>query len=112
MTFGTTYVLALQEIRWQGQGRIDKVCTVIYSRSENRTGQLGTGFMITKPMRANLLEFEAVNDRICRNRLKGTYMNITIISTHAPIERKRNMRKKNFMICWKKYATRYRNMTL
>jgi len=57
--------LALQEIGWQGQGRIDKQAyTVIYSGSEDRSGQLGTGFMITKLMRASLLEFEAVNNRI------------------------------------------------
>ena len=67
-------ILTFQEICWQGQGRIDKQAyTVIYNGSENRTGQLGTGFMITKLMRACLLGFEAVNNRICRIRLKGRY---------------------------------------
>ena len=84
-----TDVLALQEMCWKGQGRIDKhEYTVLYSEPENRTGQLGTGFMITSPMRSSLLEFEAVNYRICRIRIKGRYRNVKIISTDAPTEDK------------------------
>ena len=82
-------------MHWQGQGRIDKhKYTVLHSRPENRTGKLATGFMVTSPMRNCLLEFEAVNERICRIRIKGRYRNI--ISTHAPTEEKEECEKEEF----------------
>jgi exonuclease III len=84
-----TDILALQEMCWQGQGRIDKQkYTVLYSGPEYRTGQLGTGCVITSSMSNSLLEFEAVNDRMCTIRIKGRYRNTAIISTHAHTEEK------------------------
>jgi hypothetical protein len=63
-------LVALQEIRWQSQGEIKKKnFTVIYSGPENLTVQYGTGFIISRKIRESILEYEPVNDRLCRLRI-------------------------------------------
>jgi hypothetical protein len=77
-------LVVLQEIRWQGQGEIiKKHFTVIFSGPDKRTGQYGTGFIISRKIRENILEWEPVNDRLYRLRIRGKFMNLTIISAHA-----------------------------
>jgi exonuclease III len=67
-----TDIMALQEIRWQGTGRIDKPeFTIIIQWTTKETGQLGTGFMITRKIKASMLEYETINDRIYKLRMKG-----------------------------------------
>ena len=58
-------LVALQEISWQGQGKINKKnFTVIYSGPEKRTRQYRTGFIILRKFKESLLEWEPVNDRL------------------------------------------------
>ena len=90
-------VVALQEIRWKGQGQIKKdKYNLYYSCKEDQTGYLGTGFIIKKEITKNVMGFETINERICKIRLKGKYHNITLINIHAPTEEKDDDVKEQF----------------
>ena len=92
-----TDLVALQEIRWQGLGEINKKnFTVIFSGPENRTGQYGTGFITSRKIKESILEWEPVNDRLCRIRIKGKFRNLTIILAYAPTEDKGEEEKVDF----------------
>ena len=62
-------VVAVQEICWQGQGRIDKKdFTLSYSGPKERMGHYGTGFIINAKMRKSFLSFKPLSDRECKLR--------------------------------------------
>jgi exonuclease III len=78
-------VVAVQEIRWQGERRIDKKdFSLFYSEPKERAGRYRTGFIINAKMRKYFLSFEHLSDRLCKLRLQGKFRNITLISTYAP----------------------------
>ncbi|XP_054259423.1 uncharacterized protein LOC128984157 [Macrosteles quadrilineatus] len=90
-------ILALQEVRWKGNGRIDKkTYSVLYSGPERRTGLNGTGFILNAKTRKSLLAFEPVSDRICKLKLKGKFRNISVISAYAPTEDAGDDEKESF----------------
>ena len=52
-------VVAVQEIRWQGHGRIEKkYFSLFYSGPKEKTGRYGTEFIINAKMRRSFLSFE------------------------------------------------------
>jgi exonuclease III len=90
-------LVALQEIRLQGHGEINKKnFAVIYSGPENRTGQNGKRFIISRKIKESILECEPINDRLCRIRIRGKFRNLTIILAYAPTEDKDEEEKVEF----------------
>ena len=52
------HIIALHEIRWKWHGQIKKnKYSLYYSCSEQRMGQLGTGFMVRKEVEKNIMSF-------------------------------------------------------
>jgi hypothetical protein len=45
----------------------------------------------------NLLDFAPVSERICKIKVKLTYYNLTLISTHAPTEEKVEVVKRRIL---------------
>jgi hypothetical protein len=64
--------VALQEIRWSGNGVIKKKdFSLYYSGTKEQLGQAGTGFILMGTIMNNVIGFEAINERICKIRIKG-----------------------------------------
>jgi len=79
--------VALQEIRWKGKGTIRKSkFTMYYSGNEDRQGNRGVGFIVSKKTNKSVLGFSPICERICTLRIKGKLHNITFVNVYAPTE--------------------------
>lgn len=56
----------------------------IFHSSKRREHVLGTAFLVAKNKEHLVLNFQAIDERLCVLRLKGRFMNISIINVHAP----------------------------
>ncbi|KAJ4437536.1 hypothetical protein ANN_17681 [Periplaneta americana] len=89
-------VTAIQEMRWMGNGVIDKKeCVIFYSCHPNKH-QFGTGFIVRKEVKHLILNFNPINERISVLRIKGKFFNCSLINVHAPTEMKPNEEKDTF----------------
>jgi exonuclease III len=79
-------IIALQEIRWNGEGILEKQDHTIFYSCEERLHFLGTGFVVKKKARHLIIGFKADSSRICTLRIKGKFFNYTIINAHAPTD--------------------------
>lgn len=79
-------IAALQEIRWEGQGRLDKKgFTMLYSGGK-RQGQQGVAFVVLGEMREKILEFRAVNERIAYLRIETDPFKLSLLNVYAHTE--------------------------
>lgn len=77
---------AIQEIRWTGEGVLEKRHHTIYYSCHEKKHIFGTGFVVKGKLRDRVIGFHPVNPRICRLRIKGKFYNFSLISCHAPTE--------------------------
>jgi hypothetical protein len=70
----------MQEISWSGKGPvIKKNYMILYSGHKGDKHDLGTGFYIRRLIMDNSLDFEPVNERICKVTVNLTYYNLKLI---------------------------------
>jgi exonuclease III len=63
---------------------------------KDETGQAGTGFILFGGITNNVIGFEAINESLCKVRMKGKYNNMTLINMYAPTEDITNTQKEKF----------------
>jgi exonuclease III len=91
-------ITALQEIRWKGYGRIKKPryeYTLLYSGAEKQ-GEQGVGFIIKRSLENSIIDFEPINSRLCKVRIKGKFCNTTVVNAYAPTESAKEEQKEQF----------------
>jgi len=59
-------ITAIQETRWQGKDIRDmKSHTLFYSGKEEGSREFGVAFIVERNMKRNVLDFKAVDERMC-----------------------------------------------
>ncbi|PSN51304.1 Craniofacial development protein 2, partial [Blattella germanica] len=89
-------ILALQEIRWLGNNILEKKEGNIYYSCHNKLHQFGTGFMVNQKYKHLVIDFQPINFRMCKLRIKGRFQNYSLINVHAPTEMKSEDEKDTF----------------
>lgn len=104
-------VIALQETRWKGNGKIHE--EFMYYGGESTQVRNSTVFMIIdKQCRRVITGFKPVNDgRILCIRLPNKHANVTIINVMHQLRMRLTKRSSAFTINWKPFVWKYSSMT-
>ena len=90
-------IAAIQETKWLGSEiRDTKTHTILQSGKTHGSKELGVAFIVDKGIKANILDFQPVNERMCKLRIAAKFFNITIINVHCPTEDKELEEKETF----------------
>ena len=66
-------IMALQEIRWAGKRIWEKQKYRIYSSCNTNEHIFLTGFIVGDRIKRLIMDFKAVNERVCKIRTKGNF---------------------------------------
>jgi hypothetical protein len=89
-------ITAIQEIRWTGEGIIDKKNHTIFYRCDKKHHTFGTGFTVNMRIKHLVTDFKAKAPRICKICVRGLFFNYSLICVLAPTEEKDDDEKDNF----------------
>lgn len=90
-------VTAVQETRWHGSGISDmKKHTVLYSGKNKGRHEYGVAFIVGPRFKNNILDYQAINERMCVMRLKMKFYNVAMINIYAPTEETESNEKDEF----------------
>lgn len=80
-------LVALQEVKWPYDGKESTQHYKLYY-SGNQTGkhEYGVAFAVRNNLDSAVIDFKAINQRLCTIRLKGRFKNISLVCIYAPIE--------------------------
>ena len=79
-----TDIIAVQEMRWTGQGRTNiSSCDVYYSGHVSRH-EFGCGFAVSGDLRNLVSRFTAVDERLAAIRIKAKYFYIRMTQPRMP----------------------------
>ena len=81
-------ITAFQEVRWTGEGIIDKKNHTTFNSSDKKHRMFGTGFIVNKRIKCLVTDFKAKTPRICKICVRGLFFNCSLICVHARTEEK------------------------
>jgi exonuclease III len=92
-----THIAAIQETKWHGKAIMDmKTHTILHSTKEEGRHEQGVAFIADNIVKNNILDFRAINERICILRVKTRFFNVILINVHAPTKDKDSGYKEEF----------------
>ncbi|KAL4154352.1 hypothetical protein QTP88_000231 [Uroleucon formosanum] len=80
-------IVAIQEIRWLGNGNVQSSnSTIFFSGKETGKHEQGVGFVVRNSIMSSIKRFMPVNERLCYLQMAGWNFDICIINGYAPTE--------------------------